>query len=107
MNVKSGKIHWLHTAFPPELTYLHIGRHRGEKALRAMGVIEGYTGYVIHDYLSSYYRIGGIKHALCNAHHIRDLTCVHEEHGQEWAADMIGLLLEAKKLTEREEAGSR
>lgn len=103
----SGKIHWLHTASTPELTYLYVDRHRGEPAMRAMGVLEGYTGFVIHDYLSSYYRITGILHGLCNVHHIRDLTCVHEEHGQQWGSDMIKILLEAKKLKDRERDGGR
>jgi transposase len=102
-----GKIHWLHTASTPDLTCLHVDRHRGEKAMLAMGVLEGYAGFVIHDYLSSYYRIPGIRHGLCNAHHIRDLTCAHEDYGQPWAADMIALLLEAKKLGDREKAGGR
>jgi transposase len=103
----SGKIHWLHTASTPELTCLYVDRNRGLPAMLAMGVLEGYTGYVIHDYLSSYYRITGILHGLCNVHHIRDLTCVHEEHGQEWGSDMIKFLLEAKKLKDREKAGGR
>jgi transposase len=103
----SGGNYWLHTASTPQLTFLHIDKHRGESAMRAMGVLEDYDGFVIHDYLSAYYTIEGLSHALCNAHHIRDLTCVHEDHGQQWAADMIGLLLEAKKLKEREQAGGR
>lgn len=102
-----GKIHWLHTASTPQLTYLHVDKHRGEPAMRAMGVLEGYTGHVIHDYFSSYYRITGLLHGLCNVHHIRDLTCVHEDHGQQWGSDMIKLLLEAKKLKDREKAGGR
>ena len=102
-----GKIHWLHTASTPELTCLHVDRHRGESAMRSMGVLEGYTGHVIHDYLSSYYRITGLMHGLCNVHHIRDLTCVYEEYGQQWGSDMIELLLESKRLKDREKAGGR
>ena len=75
--------------------------------MEAMGVLGSYKGYAIHDYLASYYRFEGLLHGLCNAHHLRDLTSVHEDHGQAWAADMIGLLLEAKKLKERERAGGR
>ena len=103
----SGEIHWLHTASTATLTYLHVDRQRGEPAMLAMGVLEGYTGFVIHDYLSSYYRFPGIRHGLCNAHHLRDLTCVHEQHGQEWGADMIAFLLEAKKRDDRAKAGGR
>ncbi len=103
----SGEIHWLHTASTPQFTCLHIDRHRGLPAMEAMGVIAGYGGHAIHDYLASYYRFEGLLHGLSNAHHLRDLTCVHEDHGQGWAAAMIGLLLEAKKLKEREWAGGR
>ncbi|MEZ5325172.1 MAG: transposase [Verrucomicrobiales bacterium] len=67
-------------------------------ALRAMGILEGFEGWVVHDFLSAYYRIDGLKHVLCNAHLLRDLICVHEDHGQSWAADMMALLLEAKSL---------
>ena len=101
----SGGIHWLHTASTPRVTCLHVDRHRGLPAMEAMGVIADYGGHAIHDYLASYYRFGELSHGLCNAHHIRDLTCVHEEHGQKWASDMIALLLEAKALRERERGG--
>lgn len=103
----SGKLHWLHTASTPGLVYLHIDKHRGEAALRAMGILEGFEGWVVHDFLSAYYRIDGLKHVLCNAHLLRDLICVHEDHGQPWAADMMALLLEAKKLKDRELSGGR
>ena len=45
----SGKLHWLHTASTPELVYLHIDKHRGEAALRAMGILEGFEGWVVHE----------------------------------------------------------
>ncbi|MEZ5326191.1 MAG: transposase [Verrucomicrobiales bacterium] len=45
----SGKLHWLHTASTPELVYLHIDKHRGEAALR-MGILEGFEGWVVHDF---------------------------------------------------------
>jgi len=102
-----GKIFWLHTASTPTLVFLHVDAHRGEVALRAMGILEGYEGWVIHDFLSAYYTIDGLKHVLCNAHLLRDLINVLENNGQQWAADMIALLLEAKKLKERELLGGR
>ncbi|MEZ5325798.1 MAG: transposase [Verrucomicrobiales bacterium] len=74
-------------------------------ALRAMGILEGFEGWVVHDFLSAYYRIDGLKHVLCNAHLLRDLICVHEDHGQ--SGCMMALLLEAKKLKDRELSGGR
>jgi transposase len=103
----SGKLHWLHTASTPELTFLHVDKHRGQVALRAIGILENYDGWVVHDYLSAYYTIYGLKHVLCNAHMLRDLICIHEDHEQSWAKEMMDLLLEAKKLKERELAGGR
>jgi len=32
-------------------------------------------------------------HALCSAHHLRELTYAHEQEGQGWAKEMIALLL--------------
>ena len=102
-----GKTHWLHTASTPEFAYLHIDEKRGYAALKAMGILEDYKGWTIHDYLSSYYCFEGLSHGLCNAHHIRDLTYIYENLGQKWGSDMIELLLEAKKCKSREKNGGR
>ena len=102
-----GKNHWLHTASTPSLVFLHIDPRRGEEAIRNMGILTDYQGFVVHDFFAAYYTLSGIRHVLCNAHLLRDLINVHEIHGQAWAQDMISLLLEAKKLQDRENAGGR
>ena len=38
------------------------------------------------------------QHALCNAHHLRELTYLLEEQGQAWAGDMIEVLRHANHL---------
>lgn len=103
----NGKNHWLHTASTPDLVCLHVDENRGEAAMRAMDILPNYGGRVVHDYLSAYYKIDGLRHSLCNAHHLRDLTCVHEDYGQAWAGKMIDLLMEAKKRKESERSGGR
>ena len=38
-----------------------------------------------------------VTEALCNVHHLRDLTFIEEELKQDWAKDMKGLLLDMKE----------
>ena len=102
-----GKTNWLHTVSTSRLTYLEVHEKRGYDAILAMGILPDYKGWVVHDFFSSYYKLKECKHSLCNAHHLRDLTYVAESLGQPWASDMIDLLLEAKKLKDREQAGGR
>ena len=40
-------------------------------------------------------------HSLCNTHHIRELTFLHEEYGQDWAKGMIDFLLEVKNEVDK------
>jgi len=65
------------------------------------GLLQRFRGKLIHDFLSSYYRLL-CRHFLCGAHLLRELTYLHEEMDQPWAKDMIELLLEAKRLRDRE-----
>jgi transposase len=62
----------------------------------AIGILPNFTGIVMHDNWASYF-VYDCTHALCNAHHIRELTRAAEDDGQKWAANMIKLLLSIKK----------
>jgi transposase len=105
-----GRLHWLHVASTPKLTACHIDARRGGEAMENFGLLENFGGWAVHDYFRSYYRFGKPRHVLCNAHLIRELVFLNEKLGQQWAGEMIALLLEAKKLRERQDArkpGSR
>lgn len=97
-----GQRNWLHVASTKIYTCFMIHAKRGFEALETMGLLVGYTGKIVHDFWSSYYRYAECEHFLCNAHLLRDLTYLHEEMDQAWAKDMIELLLEAKKLRDCE-----
>lgn len=98
-----GKRHWLHVFSTAKLTSFHIDAKRGYEGMNRPGLLEGFRGKLIHDFLGSYYRLL-CRHFLCCAHLLRELTYLHEEMDQPWAKDMIELLLEAKKLRDREDA---
>jgi len=96
---KQGKLHWLHTASTEQLTFYGLHARRGKEAMDELGVLEHYTGCAVHDHWKSYFTFS-CEHALCNAHHLRELTYLAEQEEQDWAKSMIDLLLEAKKASE-------
>jgi len=86
-----GQLQWEHSSSTPKLTYYFCHARRGTVALREIGLLEGYKGRSVHDGWRSYFEFD-ILHALCNAHHLRELVFVKEELGQRWAGTMISLL---------------
>ena len=48
----------------------------------------------VHDCWESYFGFEGLKHALCNAHLLRELTGIIETSESKWALGMKALLLE-------------
>ena len=95
------KTHWAHVAATALLTYIAIHTKRGREAMDAIGVLLNYCGTAIHDCLASYFTFESIRHGLCNAHLLRELTAVVENTKQKWAEDLIGLLLEMKGYKEK------
>jgi transposase len=87
-----GKRHWLHCASNDLWTDYFAHEKRGCKAMDARGILPLFTGVLCHDHWKPYYRYEGCSHALCNAHHLRELTCAHEQDGQAWAGKMKTLL---------------
>jgi hypothetical protein len=43
------------------------------------------TGIVVHDHWKPYYTMTGVLHALCNAHHLRELKALVEIEQEDWA----------------------
>jgi len=96
----NAKLHWLHNASTPFLTSYCVHEKRGSIACDEIGILPCFEGTAIHDHWQSYFKYE-CNHGLCNAHHIRELTFVHEEEGQQWAKKMIEFLCEVKGEVEK------
>lgn len=93
-----GKLHWLHTARTEQLTDYRIHAKRGRAAMDEIDLLPHYRGVAVHDGLSSYFGYPNCTHALCNAHHLRELRFIHEQYGQGWAARLRVCLRLAHRL---------
>ncbi len=91
----NGKLWWLHVASTAELTYYLIDAKRDQEAIERMDVLPNFDGVGVHDGWTSYF-LYECAHALCNAHHLRELCFIVERYEQPWAAQMITLLCEIK-----------
>jgi transposase len=94
-----GKGWWLHSARTAHLTHYGVHPKRGAEATDALGILPGFRGTSVHDGWAPYRQYAG-RHALCNAHHLRELVWVEEQDGQAWAGDMAALLRTIKKSVE-------
>jgi len=87
------KRHWLHCLTNDLWTYYFPHVKRGTDAMNEMGVLPGFKGILCHDHWKPYYKYG-CTHALCNAHHLRELERAWEQDEQKWAKQMKTLLEE-------------
>lgn len=74
------KTHWLHVASNDEATYYHVSEKR-------KSLLSGLNGIVVHDHWKPYFQIPNVHHALCNAHHLRELNA-RIDNGELWAYQM-------------------
>ena len=89
-----GKTQWLHVASTALLTFYRVCAKRGS-------LLAYVAGIVVHDHWKPYYTMQGVRHALCNAHHLRELKALVEIEKEEWARKMQRLLRRACHVTNR------
>ena len=87
----NGKGLWLHVSSNETHTHYQVHEKRGQEAMDAIGILPKYKGKAVHDGFKSYKEYQ-CSHYLCNAHHLRELTFIHERFNQPWAEEMIDLL---------------
>ncbi|MEQ8376530.1 MAG: IS66 family transposase [Roseibium aggregatum] len=90
----AGKLHWLHTICDGAFTHYRISPKRGAVPTFLSG------GTIVHDHWKSYYAhmCGVDAHALCGAHHLRELKAIAEIEKEPWATELSALLNSANQL---------
>jgi len=96
----AGQRHWLHVSATEQLTHYAVHSKRGKAALEAIGILQDFAGVSVHDGWQSYWQFA-CGHALCNVHHLRELTYLAEEQQQAWASEMKEVLLDIKTAVEQ------
>ena len=91
-----GKRYWLHSASNADGTCFFPHEKRGTEAMDAMGILPSFHGILCHDHWKPYFQYGAF-HALCNAHHLRELESAFEQDKQQWAIKMSELLKDINK----------
>ena len=89
-----GKTQWLHIASTLLLTFYRVSPKRGSLMANVIGI-------VVHDHWKPYYTLQGVLHALCNAHHLRELKALIEIEKEDWARKMQRLFRRACHATNR------
>jgi transposase len=100
-------LQWAHVTSTPQLTHDALHPQRGARALEAIGILPRFRGVSVHDGWMAYrhYRHDRrCRHALCNAHHLRELTFVEEELHQAWAGQLKHLLRAMRTAVEQARA---
>ena len=90
-----GKTQWLHTASTAALTHYRVSEQRGAM----LSILCG--GVIVHDHFKPYFTVTDVEHALCNAHHLRELKALIDIEKEPWARKMSLLLVRAAKQVER------
>lgn len=83
-----GQTNWLHVVSSETLSWYRVASRRKD-----IEVLAQIKGVVVHDHWNPYDQILDVNHALCNAHHLRELKALEEIEQESWAKSMKKVLL--------------
>jgi transposase len=95
----NGKRVWLHCVSNPLWSYYMPHEKRGLEAMQEAEILTKFNGVLCHDHWKPYFKLD-CQHALCNAHHLRELERAWEQDKQEWARDMKALLVQINQAVD-------
>lgn len=93
----TGRKSWLHVLCTSLLTLYQVHPNRGSQAINDLGILPEFTGLAVHDGYKTYQTYNKCQHALCHAHHLRELIYFHEEEQAIWAYQMTIWLRSVKR----------
>ena len=88
-----GKTQWLHVACTPLLAFYRVSSKRGS-------LLSDLSGCIVHDHWKPYFTLDNVVHALCNAHHLRELQALIDIEKEDWAGQMQRLLHRAHHIAQ-------
>ena len=99
----AGKLAWVHSASAGKFALVTVHPKRGKEGMDAAGVLPAFAGIACHDAWKPYDGYEAARHALCNAHLLRELTAVTETGTEDdviWAQQAIDALLALKEAAD-------
>jgi transposase len=99
----AGRLRWVHSASTGKYVLITVHDKRGVAAMNAAGVLPAFGGIAVHDAWAPYDTYTQARHALCNAHLLRELQAVIDTtpDGQWcWAVQAAGALRQMKQLVD-------
>ena len=90
------KLEWAHVISNWQCTYIYIHEQRGGEAiLNDSSFLIKYTGRMVHDCFSTYFKLTRSAHSTCGSHLLRELEA-QNENKRKWSVNMQKLLLALK-----------
>ena len=91
---------YLHVLSNEFITLLSAHPTRGLEALKSIGVLKNYKGFLVSDFFAMYYSLKATNVA-CHAHLKREFTLLEEEFKIKWAKQMIKFFQKTNKEIEK------